>query len=365
MKSFIDVAQIYVKAGNGGDGRVSFRREKYIPKGGPDGGNGGDGGNVWIRTSSQLNTLYDFTHKRRFVALDGAIGGDNNKTGKSADDITLEVPVGTVVYELKDGDTPESRLEKIVDLKDDGAVYLLAKGGKGGRGNTSFKSATHQTPREFEPGGPGAEREVVLELKMVADVGLVGFPNAGKSTLLAHLTAARPAIADYPFTTLSPNLGVMEYYDRKVVLADIPGIIEGASEGKGLGDEFLRHIERTRILVHIIDPIYSDPVAAYKTIRDELGAYSKKLLNKAEIVVINKTDVTEVKRDLDMIKKRFRDELGLSILGISAVSGEGIDEIKKGMVTTLGRIPTDVEEESTQEEKPVVFHIDDLKHAKI
>lgn len=365
MKNFVDLAQIEVKAGDGGDGRASFRREKFVPKGGPDGGDGGDGGSVYAVADAQLSTLYDFTHQRKFEAESGEMGGKAKCTGKSGSDLDLTVPVGTIIYEYSDAGSADARLIKIADLSAVGDRVRLAKAGKGGRGNVHFKSSTNQTPLRADPGTLGEYRQLVLELKVVADVGLIGLPNAGKSTLLAHLTAARPAIAAYPFTTLSPNLGVMEYHEHRLVLADIPGLIEGAAQGRGLGDDFLRHVERTRILVHLIDPLYADPVESYQTIRKELGEYSKTLLDKPELVVINKLDVTEVKESLAEIKKRFKKEVELDVIGISAVTGDGIEELQKRLFKLWQKHHDEVSVSQADEphstEVPV-FTIRDLKH---
>ncbi len=361
MKAFADIAQIKVKAGNGGNGVVSFRREKYIPKGGPDGGDGGRGGSIYIEASHQLNTLYDFTHQHKIEAVSGANGSGNNSSGKSGSDITMTVPIGTVIYELVNGDTNDQFLKKVGDLTVDQQRILIAKGGKGGRGNTHFKSSTNQAPDYAESGTLGDERMLVLELKSVADVGLIGLPNVGKSTLLTCLTKAKPQIANYPFTTLAPNLGIMEYYDHRLVLADLPGLIEGASEGKGLGDEFLRHVERTKILVHVIDPMYQDPLESYEIIRKELKAYSEKMMEKSEIVVINKIDVTEVKENFTKYQKEFKKKYKLNILGISAATGEGLKELKKAMYDTWKKVK-DVPQELPEREEVAEFTLEDLKH---
>jgi len=398
MKHFVDTAQLQVKAGDGGNGCLSFRREKYIPKGGPDGGNGGDGGSIYLKASSKLHTLYDFTHRHYIKAERGGDGTSQKRTGKLGEDSIVEVPVGTIVYRVvglpqeqkqpellvsDNGESPEDEegevaieddgstftaesiessphLEKITDLTTDGQTFLLARAGKGGRGNTTYKSSTNQTPMEFEYGTKGDEFTVVFELKTVADIGLIGLPNAGKSTLLSVLTKAKPDIAAYPFTTLAPNLGVMDYYNDHYVLADIPGLIEGASEGKGLGDEFLRHVERTKVLVHLIDPMYDDPIASYRTIRHELEAYSQKLVEKSELVVVTKMDVPEVFARVDDIKKQFS-QIGIdNVLFISAVSRIGLEELSHNMVKLYKSAPV-VEEK--QEEKPAgpVFTIDDVR----
>lgn len=294
----VDQVRITVKAGNGGDGIAHFLRAKYQPKGGPDGGDGGRGGSVYFEVDPNLNTLGDFRYRKVFEAESGQPGQGARKTGKNASDLVIKVPLGTVVSEAITG-----KVKKLFDLTQAGEMKKIARGGYGGRGNWHFKSATHQTPREFERGVPGQTRELILELKLLADIGLVGLPNAGKSTLLSVLTSARPKIAAYPFTTLEPNLGVMTRPERKdLVIADIPGLIEGASEGKGLGGDFLRHVDRTRVLVHVIaiepewqglpaEQIAAQLRANYKIIRNELGRYSGKLLNKREIIVVNKTDL--------------------------------------------------------------------------
>jgi len=361
MKAFADIAQIKVKAGDGGNGVVSFRREKYIPKGGPDGGDGGRGGSIYIEASHQLNTLYDFTHLHKIEAVSGANGSGANCFGKSGSDITMTVPIGTVIYELVNGDTDDQFLKKVGDLTRDLERILIAKGGKGGRGNTHFKSSTNQAPDYAEAGTLGEVRMLVLELKSVADVGLIGMPNVGKSTILASLTKARPQIANYPFTTLAPNLGIMEYYDHRLVLADLPGLIEGASEGKGLGDEFLRHVERTKILVHVIDPMYQDPLKSYQIIRQELKAYSEKMMEKSEIVVINKLDVTEVKDNYAKYQKEFKKKFKINLLGISAATGEGLKDLKKVMYDTWKKVK-DIPEELPERKEIVELTIDDLKH---
>lgn len=366
MKSFIDLAQIEVKAGDGGDGLVSFRREKFVPKGGPDGGSGGSGGSVYVVANSQLTTLYDFTHQHKFVAEEGESGKKAQATGKSGDDLSLQVPVGTIIYELRDKDTSEAKLVKAADLSHDQDKVLVTKGGKGGRGNTTYKSSTNQTPRQFEYGTPGEHKHLVLELKVVADVGLIGLPNAGKSTLLSRLTAARPEIAEYPFTTLSPNLGAMEYYGKHIMLADIPGLIEGAAEGRGLGDDFLRHIERTRILVHLIDPFYEDPIKSYQTIRNELNEYSEQLLEKFEIVVINKIDVTEVNEQFESIKKQFKKEFKLDVLPISAATGKGLNDLQNQIAKVLENAKAlkhqDAKMSDQSGEDTPIFTIQDVKH---
>lgn len=335
----VDIAKIKVTAGNGGDGHVSFRREKNIPKGGPDGGNGGNGGNVYIVADHNLATLMDFRAKNHYKAQKGMEGGKKKMTGVSGEDLFIKVPAGTLIYELR-GE------EKILigDLIEDGQKLLVAQGGLGGRGNTRFKSSTNQTPKQFTRGTKGAYKELGLEIKLIADVGLIGMPNAGKSTLINQLTSSKAEVGEYPFTTLFPNLGICRSSDsQEVIVADIPGLIEGASQGKGLGDEFLRHVERTRMLVHIIDPGLGDDVAErtlkrYKAIRQELEEYSDNLLEKKEIVVINKMDLVEVRDHFAEIKKVFKKEK-VEVLGMSAITGEGIDQLKTVMFDVLQKIP--------------------------
>lgn len=317
---FVDEARIHVKAGDGGHGCVSFRREKFVPKGGPDGGDGGDGGHVYFQAVADKDTLLDFAGKHHWRAQDGRPGEGSGKSGASGEDLVIPVPAGTLVY-----DTDLDLLIK--DLDQPGLKVLVCRGGKGGKGNKAFATPTHQTPREFETGKPGQERNLRLELKLIADVGLVGMPNAGKSTLLSRCSAARPKIAPYPFTTLEPVLGIVEIPGyRRFLMADIPGLIEGASEGAGLGHDFLKHIERTRILVHILDVMPldgSDPVANYHAIRGELARHSEVLAQKDEVVVANKIDL-----DPDGSRtKDLHDRLGREVFPISAATGQGIREL--------------------------------------
>lgn len=278
---FVDTAKVFIQAGKGGDGAVSFRHEIYVEKGGPDGGNGGRGGNVVFVASENVNTLLDFRYKPELKAQPGANGSKQRSAGRSGEDFYVKVPVGTVVY--RDG-------EVIADLVENGQEVIIAKGGDGGFGNAHFKSSTRQTPRMAELGEEGDTFEALLELKLLADVGLIGFPNAGKSTFLSVVTNARPEIADYAFTTLSPNLGVADIDDGSLLIADIPGLIEGASEGKGLGDAFLKHVERTAVLLHLIDVYSDDVVASYKTIRKELENYSQELITRPEVIALTKCD---------------------------------------------------------------------------
>lgn len=317
---FVDEGRIWVKAGDGGNGCVSFRREKFVPKGGPDGGDGGRGGHVYFEAADNLDTLLDFAGKHHWRARNGGHGQGSNKHGPDGDDLVIRVPAGTLIYDI-DLDL------MIKDLSEVGTKVLVCRGGKGGKGNKKFATATHQTPREFEPGTPGQERNLRLELKLIADVGLVGLPNAGKSTLISRCSAARPKIASYPFTTLEPVLGIVELSGfRRFVMADIPGLIEGASQGAGLGHDFLRHIERTTLLVHLLDimPVDgSDPVENYHTIRSELAGYSEALAAKEEIIVASKIDLDPDGARLEDLRTR----LGLDIVPISAATGQGIKDL--------------------------------------
>ena len=315
---FIDEAKITVIAGNGGHGAVSFRREKYVPKGGPDGGDGGKGGDVIVRADHNLHTLLDFRYRRIFKAKSGKQGEGSQKTGKSGADVIIRVPCGTII---KDADTGQV----LADLIHDGEQVIVAKGGKGGRGNAHFATPTQRAPRYAEQGKPGEQREIILELKLIADVGLVGFPNAGKSTLLSRLSAAKPKIADYPFTTLSPNLGIVAYKDHlSFVMADIPGLIEGAHQGKGLGLKFLKHIERTRVLAYLIDITSKDIAGELAALRHELEEFNPNLLKKPSLLVLTKIDLLNEKPvDLDNLH-----QLEMPIMQISAITGRGLDELK-------------------------------------
>lgn len=325
MEKFIDRVKIYVRAGKGGDGAVAFLREKYRPKGGPAGGDGGKGGNVILVATSSKHTLLDFKYKKHFIAEDGEPGKGKKMHGKKGEDLIIYVPVGTVVKDARTG-------EIICDLVKDGQRCTVARGGKGGRGNARFATPTNQAPTYAEKGEPGEERWIILELKLIADVGLIGFPNAGKSTLLARLTRANPKIADYPFTTLSPNLGVMELgWDRRLIIADIPGLIEDAHKGAGLGHEFLRHIERTKFLAHIIDVSdfrERDPIQAFEAINKELALYSQELVKKPQIVVANKIDASSDKELIEELRSYFK-EKGYEFCAISALTGEGLEELKE------------------------------------
>jgi len=356
----VDLVEIKVKAGKGGDGKVSFRREKFIPKGGPDGGDGGRGGDVIFVADNNMSTLIDFKSKRIFEAEEGQQGGSNKMSGKSGSNLYIKLPVGTLVYEMREefsetgngsiieGKFDESRQILVCDLVKPGQEYVIARGGIGGKGNINFKSSKNRSPLQYTKGTAGDEKILKLEIKLIADVGLVGAPNAGKSTLLNRLTNASAKVANYPFTTISPNLGILRIEKGKdIVLADIPGLIEGASVGKGLGDDFLRHVERTRILIHLIDPLTSgyenldeNSFRDYLMIREELGKYGKKLDTKKSLICINKIDVTEVRNAFENIKNRFEKE-GLEVFGISAVTGEGLDSLINKVIYTLDKTPKD------------------------
>ncbi len=335
---FYDRAKIYLKAGDGGSGAVSFHREKYVPNGGPDGGDGGRGGHVYLRVNPQLNTLIAFKYKQHFRAEAGTNGQGNNRTGSQGEDMYIDVAPGTVVYDDETGDV-------LADLIEPGETVIIGRGGKGGLGNQHFATATRQAPRLAEKGEPGVERWVRLELKVIADVGLVGLPNAGKSTLLTSSSAARPKVADYPFTTLEPNLGVVEIGrpgSPTFVMADIPGLIEGAAEGVGLGHEFLRHVERTRLLIHILDGSGGlegrDPLADFSTINDELAAYSPELASKPQIVAINKIDLAETRANLARLTEELT-QRGFEVYLISAATGEGVSSLMKRTLELLREIP--------------------------
>jgi GTP-binding protein len=330
-----DEATIHVRAGKGGDGCVSFRREKYVPMGGPDGGNGGAGGDVYLVANRHLNTLMQFQRQKHFRAEDGGRGQGKKMQGKSAEDLLVPVPPGTVIREAESG-------ELLADLVEDGQRVLVAKGGRGGRGNAFFATPTNQAPRIVEKGEPGEERSLRLELKMIADVGIVGLPNAGKSTLLAALSAARPKIADYPFTTLSPNLGVVTIGSTSLVLADIPGLIEGAHEGLGLGIKFLRHIERTRVLIHLLDGSSDDPMRDWETINQELGCFSRELAAKPQVAAFNKMDLPQAREAWPAIQAAMSEQ-GKRVLPISAVSGEGTRELLFAVFQLVQQVPDEVE----------------------
>ena len=335
---FIDIAKINVKAGKGGNGCVAFRREKYEPMGGPAGGDGGDGGDVILEADEGLRTLMDFRYKRHYEAQNAEDGRNKKQFGSDGGDLVLRVPAGTLVKDEETGIV-------LADLKEDGQRYVCAKGGRGGRGNTRFKNSIRRTPRFAEPGTKGYERDIILELKLIADIGLIGFSNVGKSTILAAVTSAKPKIANYHFTTLKPNLGVVSIGEgHSYVLADIPGLIEGASQGAGLGHEFLRHVERTRLLLHVIDASGQedrDPVEDFYKINDELKQYSEKLSNKKQIIVLNKMDLPDAQENLERIKAEFGADY--EIFEVSAATGQGLDELKKVAYERLLKIEEEIE----------------------
>lgn len=340
---FADRAKIYVRSGKGGDGHVSFRREKYVPNGGPDGGDGGHGGDVIFEVDEGLNTLIDFRHIRKYRAEDGQEGGKKNCRGKDGQDITIKIPAGTVIKEAKSG-------QVITDMSGDNKRFLLLKGGRGGNGNQHYATSTMQAPKYAQPGQPAQELELLLELKVIADVGLVGFPNVGKSTFLSRVTNARPKIANYHFTTLNPNLGVVDLEGTGgFVIADIPGLIEGASEGIGLGHEFLRHIERTKVIIHIVDAAGTegrDPIEDIYAINKELEAYNPEIAHRPQVIAANKMDVIfdPDQNPVNAIKAEFEPK-GISVYPISAVSGQGVKEL----LYRVNQMLEDIEEE------PIIF----------
>ncbi|MCV3207999.1 GTPase ObgE [Mesorhizobium sp. YC-39] len=324
---FLDQAKVYIRSGDGGAGSVSFRREKFIEFGGPDGGDGGRGGDVWLEAVDGLNTLIDYRYQQHFKAKTGIHGMGRNMTGAKGADVTLKVPAGTQVF-AEDNET------LICDLTVVGQRFLLAKGGNGGFGNQHFKTSTNQAPRRANPGLPGEEMNIWLRLKLIADAGLVGLPNAGKSTFLAAVTAAKPKIADYPFTTLHPGLGVARIDGREFVIADIPGLIEGAHEGVGIGDRFLGHVERTRVLLHLVSAQEENPGKAYKTVRAELDAYGNGLTEKVEIVALSQVDIL----DADQRKKKaasLKRAAGRAPMLLSAVTGEGVEAVLRALMAIV------------------------------
>ncbi len=332
---FADCAKIYVKSGKGGDGHVSFRREKYVPNGGPDGGDGGTGGSVYFEVDEGLNTLADFRHTRKYSAGNGENGNKRNCSGKNGEDIVIKVPEGTVIKEAQSG-------QVITDMSGENRRFLLLSGGKGGNGNQHYATSTMQAPRYAQPGQPAQELELLLELKVIADVGLVGFPNVGKSTFLSKVTNAKPKIANYHFTTLNPNLGVVDLEDAKgFVIADIPGLIEGASEGVGLGHEFLRHIERTKLIVHIVDAASTegrDPIEDIYAINKELESYNVDLAQRPQMIVANKIDMIFSQDDpVAKIKDEFEPK-GIPVYAISAISGQGLRDLLYAINNTLETI---------------------------
>jgi GTP-binding protein len=326
---FLDEVKVYVKAGDGGAGAVSFRREKFIEFGGPDGGDGGRGGDVWLEAASDLNTLIDYRYQQHFKARTGGHGMGRLRAGENSPDIVLKVPVGTEVLE-------EDRETRVADLATVGARVRIAKGGNGGFGNAHFKSSTNRSPRHANPGQPGEERWLWLRLKLIADAGIIGLPNAGKSTLLSAVSAARPKIADYPFTTLHPQLGVVKSDGNTFVLADIPGLIAGAHEGAGLGTRFLGHIERCAVLLHLLDATRNEPASDYKTVRSELGAYSPVLARKPEVIAFNKADALD-KRTLGMKLRAFRSKTGKTPIVISAAARSNLPELLRALMKVIAR----------------------------
>ena len=349
---FVDYTKVIIKSGDGGNGAVSFRREKYVAAGGPDGGDGGKGGNIIFEVDPDSNTLIDFRYNRKFKAQNGENGSGAHKYGKSGEDLVVKVPKGTIVKDAQTG-------KVIADLSDDGQRELILPGGRGGRGNSHFATSTRQAPRFAQDGEKGIEKEVILELKLLADVGLIGFPNVGKSTLLSRVTAATPKIANYHFTTIHPNLGVVKTeYGDSFVLADIPGVIEGASEGIGLGIQFLRHIERTRLLLHVIDCSGSEgrnPVQDFYIINEELKKYSEKLSKRKQIIVANKLDIMQDEsayKELEELAKKEK----IEIFKISAVTGEGIKELFNHVSKVLKTLP---KEDLIEIEERVVYTLND------
>jgi len=355
-RSLVDEARIFVHAGDGGNGVVSFRREKYVPRGGPDGGDGGRGGDLLLRASQSLNTLAPFAHKTRFAAGRGGNGAGATKHGKRGADLTVDVPIGTVVF---DDDGPRA------DLTHEGQQVVVARGGKGGLGNVHFATATNRAPRMARKGEPGEERWLNLELKTIGDVGLVGEPNAGKSSLLAAVSAARPEIADYPFTTLAPNLGVTTVGDVPFVVVDIPGLIEGAHTGHGLGHRFLRHVERAHVILYVVDGARPDPVASYELIRNELRLHDPALLDKPALLAVNKMDLKEAQKGWKAVREHVEREGGPSTHAVSALTGKGVsalsaaieerlhslrDEIAAEPVVRTYRLPPDDGKPSVQRE---------------
>lgn len=352
---FVDYTKIIIKSGDGGNGAKTFRREKYVAAGGPDGGDGGKGGDIYFEVDPDTNTLIDFRYNKKFKAEDGKNGSGGNCYGKSGDDLCIGVPKGTVVKDALTG-------KVIVDLSQDGQKELVLKGGKGGKGNSHFATSTRQAPNFAQEGEKGQEKEIILELKLLADVGLLGYPNVGKSTILSMVTSAKPKIANYEFTTINPNLGVVKTeYGESFVIADIPGIIEGASEGVGLGLRFLRHIERTRILLHIIDVSGAsgrNPVQDYYTINEELKKYSEKLSKKPQILVANKIDAMQDETEYNELEK-LAEENNLELFKISAATGQGLKELLNRVAEKLKELP---KEELVETEERVVYTLKEDKN---
>ena len=351
---FTDYAKITIKSGNGGDGAVTFRREKYVAAGGPDGGDGGRGGSIYFRVDPNANTLIDFRYTKKFKAQSGENGSGGHKYGKSGEDLYINVPIGTIIKDAETG-------KIVADLSQEGQEELVLKGGRGGKGNSHFATATRQVPRFAQAGEDGEEKEVILELKLLADVGLLGFPNVGKSTFLSVVTDAKPKIANYHFTTIEPNLGVVKLQSGdSFVIADIPGIIEGASEGVGLGIQFLRHVERTRLLLHVIDVSGIEgrnPVQDFYTINEELKSYSEKLSSRKQIIVANKIDVMQDETGLKELEELAKKE-GLELFKISGVTGQGVPELLNRVSEVLKTLP---KEEIVEAEERVVYTLEDDK----
>ncbi len=349
---FTDYAKIIIKSGNGGDGAITFRREKYVAAGGPDGGDGGKGGDIYFRVDPNANTLIDFRYTKKFKAQNGENGSGGNKYGKSGEDLYIDVPIGTIIRDAETG-------KIVADLSKDGQVELVLKGGRGGKGNSHFATATRQVPRFAQAGEDGEEKEVILELKLLADVGLLGFPNVGKSTFLSVVTDAKPKIANYHFTTIEPNLGVVKTEKGdSFVIADIPGIIEGASEGIGLGIQFLRHVERTRLLLHVIDVSGVEgrnPVQDFHTINEELKKYSEKLSQRKQIIVANKIDIMQDDTGYKELEKLAKEQ-NIEIFKISGATGQGIKELLNRVSEVLKTLP---KEEIVDEEDRVVYTLND------
>lgn len=351
---FTDYAKITIKSGNGGDGAVTFRREKYVAAGGPDGGDGGRGGSIYFKVDPNANTLIDFRYTKKFKAQNGENGSSGHKYGKSGEDLYIKVPIGTIIKDAETG-------KVVADLSQEGQEELVLKGGRGGKGNSHFATATRQVPRFAQAGEDGEEKEVILELKLLADVGLLGFPNVGKSTFLSVVTDAKPKIANYHFTTIEPNLGVVKTKNGdSFVIADIPGIIEGASEGVGLGIQFLRHVERTRLLLHVIDVSGiegRDPVQDFYTINEELKSYSEKLSTRKQIIVASKIDIMQDDTGLKALEELAKKE-GLEIYKISGATGEGVPELLNRVSEVLKTLP---KEEIVEPEERVVYTLEDDK----
>jgi GTPase len=350
-----DEATIQVSSGNGGNGIVHFRREKYVPRGGPSGGDGGKGGDVYLVVKPTMNTLLSFTGQTSFKAEDGAHGGRSNRTGRSGDDLLVEVPPGTIA---RDADSSEV----LADLTTPEQRVLVAKGGRGGRGNARFASSTNQAPRIAEKGEPGETRRLRLELKLLADVGIVGVPNAGKSTLLSVISSAKPKIADYPFTTLQPNLGVVTFDDREIVFADIPGLIEGAHTGAGLGHDFLRHIQRTRVLVHLLDGAAEDPLADFHQINTELALFDEQLPTKPQIVALNKLDLPQAQAVWAPVERALK-QLGYTPLGLSAATQQNVRQLLGLVLQALDALPPEEPEVAALpvyqlEDDPLAFTVE-------